>query len=271
MEQIRVYNLPTSDISNDNFSIIITDSVASDNGQDIAAFMRNRDLTSSWITTGSNDSAGTIVEGVIADSTITQDIFIVGHNLKDFNVEYWDGVAWGMIESITNNTETTSHIIVNNGDGINTGKIRIVIFGTMTPDADKRITRLMFASRLESGAFISWPIIRRPMHGVIKKDSKMLSGKHFISESTGAFSVTLSWKGVTEQADVDIIEKMTLGRKPTMIWINGGDEFQFRFKTIGYRKQDFYIVKPSKDYINEFYKGIYQNMIPLSMPLVEVV
>lgn len=269
IQQIKIFNLPVSDLSNENFEINIYDTVATDNGQDIVNFMRNRNLTSSWLTTDSTDAAGTIVEAIIADSATVTDIFIIGHNFKDFDVQYWDGVAWVNFESVTNNTSDFYHF--SHASSVITIKVRVVVNSTIIADSDKKITRLVITDKIESGQFISWPEIQKPTQGNIRKDSVMLSGKHFISGTQGSFSVKLKWKGITDQADVDIIEKMFLSRKAFMIWLSGGSEEQFRFKLTGYRKQDLYIVKPSKNYINEYYKGIYSLMLPQSIDLVEVV
>ena len=269
LERIRVYNLPVSDLSNGNFEVNIYDDIAIDNGQSIVSFMRNRNLSSSWLTTESTDAANTTIEAIISDSSRVTDFFIVVHNFKNFSVEYWDGVAWIELENVVDNTSDFYHLEI--ADGLITIKMRVIVTGTMVADDDKRITRLIITEKMESGQFVSWPVIKKATQGSIKKNSKMLSGKSFISEAIGSYSVELQWKGITEQPDVDIIERMFLGRRAFMIWISGGSDSQFRFKLTGYRKQDFYIVKPIKDLISDYYKGFYTAMLPQTVPLVEVV
>ena len=269
IQQVRVYNSPVSDIINDNFSIVITDSVASDNGQSISNFMRNRNLTSAWITTESNDSANTMIECIISDTSTVSDIFLVVHNFKDFDIDYFDGVAWVNIASVTGNIDDFYHAELTTP--VITTKVRVIIYSTIIADSDKILTRLIITSKMGVGQFSSWPVVKNSTQGLIKKDSVMLSGKHRISQSVGSYSVRLDWKGVTTQDDVDIIEQMFLGRKSFLLWISGGSETQFRFKITGYRRKDFYTVKPRKDYIADFYKGIYSAMLTQGIDLVEVV
>lgn len=272
-EQIRFLELPVSDISNENFDIEITDSVAVDDGNDIRIFMRNRNLTSSWITTGSDDTANTKIECLVSDSAAISDIFIVRHNFKDFDIDYWNGVAWTPVVSVTNNTKDFYHFDFSGSaldPFVNTTKVRIVIYGTIVPDEDKSVARLMLTSKVESGQLESWPKIV-PEHGLIQKATEMLSGKFFMTESLGAFKCKLAWKGVHTQGDVDILRRIYMGRKAVMIWISGGDDTQFRFDDIGYRNEDMYIMKPKKDYKNPYYKGLYKAVMTQTMDLIEVV
>lgn len=268
-ERIKIFNIPFSDFANENFSIEITDDVADDTGQDIVEYMRNRNLTSAWLTTGSTDAANTEILCNISDSAQIDDFFLVGHNLKDFDVDYWNGVAWVNLAEVLNNTSDFYHLEIP--QSLLTDKVRITVYATITADEDKRITRLIITDRVELGEFKSWPVIERSRQKVVRKKNTMLSGRKKFSPSTGGFSVTLKWKMLTYQEDVDIIEYMYLSLKGVMIWLSGGDEDQFRFNQRGYRNQDFYIVQPDSDLINAPKLGIYSNGVPMSMPLEEVV
>lgn len=268
-EQIKILNLPTSDISNPNFEINIYDAVASDTGQAIVDYMRNRNLTSAWATTGSSDIGMTRIECVSGDAFNVTDIMLVGHNFKAFAIEYFDGMVWILLQFYTHNADDFTHLSI---DSIETTGIRIIVYETMTANEDKIMVRLVITNKIESGQFVSWPIIDKPTQQIIRKESKMLSGKSFISESAGAFSVKLKWDGgINNQNDIDIIERMFLYRRPFMIWLSGGDETQFRFTMIGYRRQDLYIMKCKKDYTNGYYKGMYGKIVPQTIELIEVV
>lgn len=268
-EEIKLFNLPVSDISNENFMITITDAVASDTGDSIKDFMRNRNLTSGWATTDSTDAANTVIDFESSDAFNLSDIMIMGHNFKDFLVEYFDGALLQTIENVTNNTDDFYHKELSST--IITTRVRITVYGTIVSDEDKIITRIVLTEKLLTGQFVSWPTIQKPTQRLIRKDNRMLSGKHFISESSGAFSVSLRWKGVTDQADINIIERIFLFRKSFMIWLSGGDDTQFRFTMTGYNNEDIYIVRANRDYVNQYYKGMYQNMVPITIDLIEVV
>lgn len=268
-EQIKIFKIPFSDLSNPNFSITINDPVASDIGTEIIPFMRNRNLTSAWSTTGSNDSANTEIVCELSDSPNINDIFLIGHNLKDFTVEYFDGTNYVLLDTVSGNTDDFYHL--NLDYPISSTIIRFTITGTITADDDKRITRLMIVERMLTGQFQDWLVIQDAEQSKIKKKNQMLSGKYFISDSVGAFTVTLRSRGITNQGDIDIIEQMFLSRSGFMLWLSGGDEAQFRFKLTGYRRQDFYIMKPERDYIAEYYKGLYRSVVPQNIRLVETV
>jgi hypothetical protein len=268
-EQIKIFRVPISDISNESFNFNITDSVASDDGSGIVDYMRNRNLTSAWATTGSSDAANTIIEGESGDTFSLSDLIIIGHNFKTFDIEYFDGTNWILIESIVDNDDTFTHV---EQASVLTNNVRLIVYNTMVANDDKKIVRFIIAEKLLTGQFETWPKIEKPVQGVVRKTSVMLSGKSFISESIGSFSVTLKWDGgLTSQNDINMIESMFLSRKAFMIWLSGGDETQFRFNLIGYRKEDLYIVKSMKDYTNPYYKGIYDTFIPQTIDLVEVV
>ena len=266
-QQIRFFQLPISDITNPNVAVTITDTIAEDNGQSIANFMRNRNLTSAWLTTGSNDSANTVVLFNLVDSERVDSVFLVEHNLKSFKLEWFDGVTWSLIENVTNNELTTTEHKVG-ADGVK--QVRLTIYGTMTANDDKRITQFNIVE--EVGQLNGWPEISRVTHDLGQKSNRMLSGKYSISESVGAFSFDLTVDIETSQKDLDLYEKLFfLYRQGVMIYLSGGDESQFLLKTLGYRKQDFYFMKPTKDYSNDFYKSIYKSGVKLKISFVEVV
>lgn len=266
-QQIRFFELPISDITNENVIVTIVDTVAEDNGQTSAKFMRNRNLTSAWLTTGSTDAANTQVIFDLVDSERVDSVFLVDHNLKNFKLEWFDGVSWIEFANVVDNQEaTTEHKL--GLDGVK--KIKLTVFGTMIADDDKRITRFMIMQ--EIGQLNGWPEISGATHELGQKSNKMLSGKYSISESVGSFSFDLSIDLENDQHDVDIYEKILfLYRKGVIVYLGGGDEAQFAVKSIGYRKEDFFFMRPEKDYRNDFYKSIYSTGLKLKIGFIEVV
>ena len=67
--------------------------------------MRNRNLTSAWATTGSFDVADTTITFISGDSFVLNDFMLVRHNFADFDLEYFNGTIWVLLESVTNNTD----------------------------------------------------------------------------------------------------------------------------------------------------------------------
>lgn len=266
-QQIRFFEIPSSDYSNRNFSFTITDDLADSTGQEIANFMRNRNLTSSWLTTGSLDANNTEVFASFGgEKQPIESLFLVKHNLKAFDVEYFDGVSWQLAESVTDNElETTEHII-----GASVESIKLTIYGTIESDKDKRITQ--FIATREIGQMTGFPEISSMVHTQGTKNSVMLSGKHAISNTVGATSFKLKLKVMNQQSDVDLIESLFYTyKRGVMVYIGGGDQKQFKIKTRGYRLEDFYVMKPSRDYRDDFYKSLYGVGTKLDISLQEVV
>lgn len=266
-QQIRFFEIPSSDYSNKNFSFTITDDLADSNGQDIADFMRNRNLTSSWLTTGSADANNTeLLASFGGDAQDVDSLFLVKHNLKDYKIERFDGTAWQLVANITDNDqETTEHVV-----GESAKELKITIYATQTVDADKKITQ--FLTTRSIGQMTGYPEITMMSHTQGIKNSTMLSGKHSISNSVGATSFILGLKVMNEQADVDLVESLFYTyKRGVLVYVGGGNQEQFKVKARGYRLEDFYIVKPSKDYRDDFYKSLYGTGTKLSITLQEVV
>lgn len=266
-QQIRFFDIPRSDLTNENFSFTVIDEVAEDNGQLIADFMRNRNLTSAWMTSGSNDSANTELVADFIDSESISSLFLVQHNLKNFKVEWFDGVTWSLVDQLTDNAESTTEHVINQ-DGVK--KIKVTIYGTMVANDDKRITQFLAMESI--GQLVGWPEISNMDYDLGQKSNKMLSGKYSISESVGSTSLDLTVDVEDSQHDLDIYEKLFfLYKMGFVVYLSGGDESQFRVKVKGYRKEDFFVMKPTRDYSTDFYKSLYQSGIKFKASFVEVV
>lgn len=264
---IKVFDQNYVDLLNPNTTITITDTVADDNGQAIVNYMRNRSINSAWITTGSTDAANTEILIDMGDAQTVEDILLVAHNLKSYEIDYWTGVAYSNIYTITNDAETTSHISLTSS--VETSKLRITIYGTQVANADKYISRLIVTR--EFGTFSGFPQIKSPVHSTNKSKTVLLSGVSNIVESTGSFKMNLSFDNFENVDDLQLIEQIYRARKGLNFWICGGDENQFRTKLLGYRKSDIYLMRPDDDYQPEWYKSLYRGPIKLQMSLVEVV
>jgi len=99
----------------------------------------------------------------------------------------------------------------------------------------------------------------------------MLSGKSNFVSQIGGFTVDLKLKYWNDDDDLTAIEQIYTNRLPVLVWLCGGDEDQFTFKRIGYRMEDIYLMRPSNDYIPQWYSNIYTTGIDINIKLVEVV
>lgn len=268
-QQIKWYKKNFADIDNDNTTITITDATATDNGQAYVDFMRNRKNTSGWRTTGSNDAANSQIDVDLGDSYDVDRILIVGHNLKAFTVQYWDGASFADFSTAVNETTNTKTTNEFSFTSVSTDQIRIVITGTQTVDADKVIKQLIITESL--GQFEGWPQIRKPRSSKNKRTTKLLSGKSLVTRQVGFFSCQLSVNNWLSANDVSILESIYFSLDGVLMWINAGDDDQFARNHIGYRSEDIYLVSPTDEYTPEFFDYYYRTGIKVTMKLEEVV
>jgi len=253
--QILLFEKNKIDLDNPNGSITVTDSVASSTGDTIIDFVRNRSNNSSWLTTGSTDAANTELLVDFGDNSDISDIILMQHNWDSYTAQYWNGSAYVDFSPAINETgtvvDTTHHTFTN----VNTNRVKIIIGSTQVADADKQLSQLICTERF--GQLNAWPTIKKPTVSLNKKKSRMLSGKTFVTETTGYFSCELEVKILKLDADLTIVENVFFARQGVLVWLCGGDEDQFSSKRIGYRLKDLYLMRPTNEWQPEWYKGVY--------------
>jgi len=268
-QNIKWYNKNFIDIDNPDPTITITDSVATDTGQSYVDYMINRNNTSGWRTTGSNDSANTQIDIDMIDTYGIDRILLVNHNLKAFTIQYYNGASYTDFSTPINettNTNTTNEFSFNS---VQTSQIRIIITGTQVADEDKLISQLIITTAL--GQFEGWPQIVKPTISKNKKNSRLLSGKSLVTRQVGSFSCELSVENWNNSNDLDLVESIYFNPTGVLMWVNAGDDSQFSRTNIGYRSKDIYLVYPVNEYIPEFYKFYYNTGIKIKIKLAEVV
>ena len=182
--QVIFFQKNIIDIDNDEVTMTVTDTVASNNGQDFINFVRNRRNDSAWMTTESDDTANTeIVMDWISGRDVSE-IVLIKHNWKAFTIKYWNGssyVDFSTPIAETNNTESTSRFSF---DLIEITRIQIIIQSTQVANADKELFQLIVTQYLLTGQLNGWPMIKNPTHSTNKKIVRMLSGKASIADRT---------------------------------------------------------------------------------------
>src|SRR4051812_33469430 len=94
-QQICVFKKNLIDLSNTNGVLTVTDATATNNGQTFVDFIRNRNNSSAWLTTGSNDAANTQIDVDLGETRDITDIILVKHNWKAYTIKYsTDGVSY---------------------------------------------------------------------------------------------------------------------------------------------------------------------------------
>ena len=267
-EQIRIYNKNKCDLSIDNVTITAANDEATNTGQDFVDLLRNRSNSSGWATTGSSDTATCTLEFELASGQEVDTLILIEHNFKDYDLHYWTGIAWTLIEAVTSNTETTNYHHFNS---VIAYKIRVTINSTQVANEDKRMAQFIITDKLQSGQFEGFPVIQAVKHKTNKRVSTMLSGKALVVEGIGSTEFTLSYKLINLDNDLALLESMYNLKQGFLISLSGGDEAQFSSSRIGYRKKDLYFVRMMDDYADNFYKGIYSSGVVIKAKLREAV
>jgi len=266
--QIKLFDKNYIDMDNPNITMTVTDTVATDNGQDIVDFTRNRSNNSAWATTDSTDAANTTIEVNTGDHESIDTIILIGHNFKSFTIQYEDA-GWQDFSTVISETTNSDSTTEFNFTEVSTSKIKLIITGCQTVDEDKVLKQLLILKTMRQ--LEAFPEIKKPSHSTNRKISKMLSGKSNFVSQVGGFKVDLKLKYWNNDADLTAIEQIYVNRLPVLVWLCGGDEDQFQFKRIGYRKEDIYLMRPANDYIPQWYSNIYTTGIDINIKLVEVV
>lgn len=270
--QPKVFQKNFIDIDSDNVTISVTDSVASDDGSSFLSQLRDRKNNTGWATTGSDDSAGTVLDIDWADAFEASSIILVQHNFKSYTIERWNGSSFEdfatPIAPTSSTDTTTEHEIPTQ----NLSRIRITINETQETDDDKFLAQLIVTNKVESGQFQGWPIIDGFERSLQRNAKKSLSGKYFIREQVGSFEYDLRFLNWPYDNDLKIAEAVFFSYpQGVLFWPCGGDENQFKYKRIGYRLQDIFLVQPRNEWGPTYTQGIYKNGVNFRLRLVEVI
>lgn len=248
--------------------LTVTDTIATNNGQDYLKFLRNRNNNSGWNTSGSSDAANTEILVDLKDFQTVDTVMLIRHNFKNFLVEYYDtdSADFETYQSFTNNEEVTTLI----EKSVYTNQIKITITGTISPDDDKTMRQLIVTENFFSGQFEGWPEIKKPETSLNKKITSMVSGKVRIVETRGAYSCSIDVKLLKIDEDLTLIENIYFNREGVLMLLSGGDEDQFSSRRIGYRNEDIVLVRPVNELELPFVKN-YKSGIKIKMNLAETV
>lgn len=243
--------------------------ITASQGNDFTDFMRNRNNTSAWVTSGSVDADNT---NIVVDFVNGVDLSLIAlckMNFKSYTIQYWNGSTYVDFSTAINVTLNTQESRSHEFTSVNTTKIRLIITGTMTANEDKFLYQFIATNLI--GRLNGSPIIKNPTVSREKLKVKLMSGKTAIKEQVGFFATKLQIKVTSDSDDLDIIEQLYLTNQGFLVWLCGGDESQFSSRRIGYRKEDFFLMKCSDEYTVEWYRGLYMSGQVVDMDLVEVV
>lgn len=269
--QIKFWRKSHIDLDRTVPTLTVTDSVATNTGQDYIDLIRNRSNNSGWLTTNSDDTANTEILVDLVDVLNVDMVGLIRHNFKDFTIEYFDEdlLSYETFESFTDNTESSN--ISESATTISTSKIKITINSTQVADADKVLRQLVITEKLLTGQFNGYPQIKKPTTSFNKKVNRLLGGAVNVVEKRGAFSCSLDVRLLSNDEDLDIIEQIYFQREGILMLLSGNKEDQFLNRRVGYRNEDIVLVRPTNELELPYFQGIYKNGIVIKMRLEQSV
>lgn len=261
--QILFFEKNYADLQNPNVT------ATASQGNDFVDYARNRKNTSSWQTTGSVDADGTTYTLDFVDEVDVDQIILLIHNFKSYNVQYWNGSTFTDFSPAINETTNTAENTHYNVTEVSTSQIRLTINGTFVADSDKYLAQFIVTKRL--GKLNAWPEIKKVELSRNRVINKMLSGKDSVVENVGKYSANLSIKAWSDDTDWTLFETLYARFNGFLYWPCGGDETQFSTVRQGYRLEDIYLVKFTDENTPEYYKGLYKAGLKVSIRISESV
>lgn len=245
----------------------ITVTASQDSG-DTANLILDRSNRTAWGTTGSVDSDNTTLLIDFLDVARLDSLFLIGHNFASFLIEYYDDtlLAYVTLEDVTGNTATTNFYSFT---VLTSSKIRITIRGTQTTNSDKVLQQFIATSSI--GQFNGWPVLKKPLLARNIKQQQMLSGKMFVSQTVGRYSVSAQITVTSDSSDLSLVETLQNATEGFLFWPCGGSETQFSSVRQGYTLQDIFLVRCANEFSPEFYLGLYKSGQVVNMDFVEVI
>lgn len=122
------------------------DTITVSHGDATKAYLYDRDNASQWMSSGANDDATQISievvfkEGSTAVDRTIDSFFLINHNLKNWDLEYWNGSAWAALAN--ENADDGDYTFKSFGE-VTTSKIRLLCDETQTADAEKAVGEMI--------------------------------------------------------------------------------------------------------------------------------
>ena len=254
-------------------------STASATTNDSAAkFMLDISKYTRWESIGSNDITTEVITINLSGTENIDRLFLIDHNFKSFNIKYNGGSDFTNVRNLDGElvggiVETTydKNTAYYEFDSVDVETITIEIETTQTVDADKYMTQ--FIATAELGTLAGFPRIQNVRHNRNLKGSKALSGRNVIQKGHETTSFRLNFKTYPVQADIDLAETLHEREESFLVWLCGGryGSDYFTIEQRGWRLEDVYNMQLSRPLNANYERGIYQNGVNTSLPLVEVI
>lgn len=256
--------------------------ITASSGQAAADRCLDRNPLSYWRSVGSSDAVTETIEIEFTEAMTFDRIFLVDHNFKSYNIQYFNGSIYthftsviGLSGSMANITETvyardTSYYEFTQ---VTSTKIRIQVTTTQTTNAQKSLNQVIVTSEL--GTLQGYPVIKSPELNRNLQNQKMLSKRTLSFKSDETFKVQLDFKDYPNRLsdDVDLMFELHDTDDTFLIWICGGrfGSNYFRKTLRGYRLRDVIAVQMVSALKPVYSDNVYVNQVNFSTQFEEAV
>lgn len=231
-----------------------------------------------WESIGSDDVTTETITITLPASTTFNRIFILGHNLKAFQIsvtgdtfanllseEATATISGGDIDQ-TACAKTTSYFEF---DSVTGTEVVLTMDTTQVVDAEKAVNQIILTT--EIGTLIGFPMI----NGVnldpnIDKD-KTITGGTIIEKGAEYANFDMKLNTYPRQDDIDILNTVHSRQDPFLVWLCGGVPDNFRLQQPGWRLQDIYQMHTDARLKNGYRGNIYSSGVNQKYGFQEVV
>lgn len=233
-----------------------------------------------WISVGSSDATEETITITFPSSKTIDRLFLLGFNLKEFDVKYFDGLSFvdfsnvigvnGVEQSTINETNFSFDSAYYEFDSVTTSQVQIKARKTQVADEEKMITT--FVSTMEIGTLEGYPSISSSLSNNEKR-SKALSQRFVIQKTYETVSFQLGFKTHPFQNDLNIMEELFESIDSYLIFPCGGrtGSQYFKIDQKAWRLDDLFQVQNRGKFQSNFEKNIYTNGFNKSVTFEESV
>lgn len=256
---------------------------ASPSGNASAPFILDRRRVTLWRSSGSNDATTETITVTLPSSTTFNRLFIVGHNWKDFVIQYDVAAVWTDFAAVVGldgtppgpgikETAFADDTAYYEFTQISTTKIRLQANKTLVVNDEKFLGALILTN--EIGTMVGFPLLKVDIRRG-KVTTEMGSGRVNVDETveTRHFELRMETypSSTTYQPDVSLAFTLNELNLPFLIWPCGGKRgtAAFNHTLRGFRLQDVEQVKITNEIEATYTQSIYTGGANLSLQMSE--
>lgn len=215
-----------------------------------------------WESAGSDDTTTETLVIIFPEAVSISRIFILGHNLKDFEITSTDGAFLNVasldatgatgIEEAVFSRETAYYEFTP----LETDNLTLTMRKTQVADEEKHVTQIIATN--EIGTLRGFPNITDVGLNRNLVSDKTITGKYVIEKGHEVADFSMALNSYPHQEDLDILDGLHDRENPFLVWLCGGKPDNFRLKQRGWRLGDLYQMQVSGSSNNGYEKNVYK-------------